>query len=97
MAKYTGKQYYLGAWKYVMLDLLYLIPVVGLIFLIVHSFDTDHENRCHFARSHFAALLLVVIVTLIAGGAFYLVAGQAAFTEKMNEIWNFIIKGPVWG
>jgi len=35
MAKYHGKYHYMGAWKYVLLDILYAIPVIGWIFLLV--------------------------------------------------------------
>jgi len=86
MAKFHGKNYYLGAWSYVFLDILYMIPIIGFIFLLVHSFSDKDENRRHYARSYFARFLLALIIVLIAGGAFYLIAGSEAFVQKMNEI-----------
>lgn len=86
MAKFHGKHYYLGAWSYVLLDILYIIPVIGFIFLLVHSFSDQDENRRHYARSYFARLLLAIIICLIAVGVFYLAAGQEAFVAKINEI-----------
>lgn len=85
MAKYHGKHYYLGAWSYVFLDILYLIPIIGLIFLIVHSFSDKNENRKHYARSYFARFLLILIICLVGIGIFYLVVGSEAFVAQFNE------------
>lgn len=62
MAKYRGKDRYMGAWSYTFLNILYCIPLVGLICLVIHSFDTNNENRMHYARSFFTSLLLVLII-----------------------------------
>lgn len=86
MAKYHGKRHYLGAWKYVLLDILYAIPVIGLIFLLVHAFNHNHENRLHYARSYFVRLLLVVIVCAVVVGALYLTLGAEAFFLQVNEV-----------
>ena len=86
MAKYHGKHYYLGAWNYAFLDILYLIPVIGLIFLLIHSFSDKNENRRHYARSYFARFLLGVLICAVAAGIFYLAAGSEAFRAKWAEI-----------
>ena len=96
MARFRGKQDYMGAWAYVLHDILYMIPVLGLIFLLVHAFGEKNENRRHYARSYFARLLLFILVCVIASGVFYLVAGSDAFSEKVNEIADQI-KGVVTG
>ena len=86
MAKYHGKHYYLGAWNYVFLDILYCIPIIGLIFLFVHSFSNKNENRRHYARSYFTRFLMLVIIALIVTGIFYLSVGSEAFSDKINEL-----------
>ena len=95
MAKYHGKHYYLGAWNYVFLDILYCIPIIGFIFLLVHSFSDKNENRRHYARSYFTRFLMAIIILLIVSGIFYLSAGSEAFTAKLNELsaqWRSLIK-----
>jgi len=86
MAKYHGKYHYMGAWKYVLLDILYAIPVIGWIFLLVHAFSHSNENRLHYARSYFVRLLLVVIIAVILGVTVYLTVGTEAFTQELTEV-----------
>ena len=90
MAKYHGKHYYLGAWNYVFLNILYAIPIVGLIFLLIHSFSEKNENRRHYARSYFAGFLLIFIIVTIVAVAFYLANGQEAFIGKTKEFFQQI-------
>ena len=96
MAKFHGKHYYLGAWSYAFLDQLYLIPIVGLIFLIIHAFNTTNENLRHYARSYFARFVLWLGIAAVLGVIVYLAGGQQAFTEQMNELfrqigsWRFV-------
>ena len=55
----------MSPWKYFWLSVLYSIPVLGFIFLIVHSISSANINRKNFALSHFCILVLVAIVVLI--------------------------------
>ena len=55
----------LSPWKYFWLSILYTIPVIGFIFLIVHSISSANINRKNFALSHFCVLVLVAIIVLI--------------------------------
>ncbi len=55
----------LSPWAYFGYNLLFAIPLVGLICLIVFSFNDDNINRRNYARSFFCALLIVVIFTVI--------------------------------
>ena len=96
MAKYHGKHYYLGAWSYVFLDILYFIPIIGLIFLLVHSFSDKDENRRHYARSYFARLLLILIIGLVGTGIFYLVVGSDAFVARFNELFYQLQHSPAF-
>ena len=76
MAKYnyTGDPRFrpLSAWAYFGYSLLFSIPLVGLILLIVFSFDDDRIVRRNFARSYFCGLILVAVLVglgILTGGA----------------------------
>lgn len=55
----------LTAWAYFGYTILYSIPLIGLIFLIIHALSADNINRRSFARSYFCVIVLVLIFTLI--------------------------------
>ena len=55
----------LSPWAYIGYQLLFSIPVIGIIALIVFAFNNDNINRKNFARSYFCIYLLVVIVFAI--------------------------------
>lgn len=56
----------ISAWGYFGYNILFSIPVVGLILLIVFSFDSSNINRRNYARSFFIIYLLIAIVFLIS-------------------------------
>jgi len=56
----------ISAWGYFGLGILFAIPIVGLVFLIVFSFNNNNINRRNYARSFFCMLLLVAILAVIA-------------------------------
>ena len=56
----------LGAWTYFGYQLLFAVPLVGLIFLIVFSFDNSNINRRNFARSYWCSYILAAIFIIIA-------------------------------
>ena len=88
MQSYKGhkRAHYMGAWSYVGLNILYCIPLVGFVFLLVHAFSTSHENRCHYARSFFAAWLLALIITGVLIGLYFLLVDEASFNSLFKEI-----------
>ena len=55
----------MSPWAYFGLQILYSIPLVGFIFLIIHSISRGNINRRNFARSYFCILIIVLIVFLI--------------------------------
>ncbi len=95
MAKYKGQRaHYMGAWSYFFLNILYAIPVIGLIFLIVHACMPSHENRCHYARSFFCGLLVLLIFVAICA-AIMLIAGNdvsSKFEELGDELKELLDK-----
>lgn len=64
----TGKYKPIGAWKYVGYNILFSIPLIGLIFLIVFACSSENINRRNYARSVFCAILLVVIIFAVVYG-----------------------------
>lgn len=51
----------MSAWAYFGLTLLYSVPVVGLIFLIIFTFNKGNLNRRSFTRSYWIWLLIAAI------------------------------------
>ena len=88
MGKFRGKHYYLGAWNYVLLDILYFIPVIGWLCLLAHAFSDKNENRKHYARSYFVRFLMILIISAAAAGVCYLVLGQDKFVSEVTRIYE---------
>ena len=58
----------IGAWGYVLYELLFAIPLVGFIFLLVFSLGgTKNENLKNFARSFLCWMLIGLIISIIVG------------------------------
>ena len=51
--------------EYFGLQILYSLPLIGFIFLIVHSVSSTNINRRNFARSYWCVYVLVAIVLLV--------------------------------
>ena len=49
---------------YIGYELLYAIPIIGLIFMLAHSASIKNYNRRNFARSHLIMLLLIILVVV---------------------------------
>lgn len=96
MAKYRGTNHYIGAWHYVLLDILYAIPLIGFIALLVHSFSQNNENRRHYARSYFAKFLLAIIIFIILFVVLYLTVGETELNRILNDFpraWEEFVQG----
>ena len=63
----------ISMWGYFGYEILFSIPIVGVILLLVFSFGgTKNVNLRNFARSYFCFLIVVVIfaiILVIIGGA----------------------------
>ena len=55
----------LGPWAYFGLQLLFAVPVVGLVFLIIFSFNSGNLNRRNFARSYWCGLIVFLVLLII--------------------------------
>ncbi|MBR6513420.1 MAG: hypothetical protein IKT46_01170 [Clostridia bacterium] len=55
----------LGTFSYVLLMLLYSLPLVGFIFLIIHSLDESNINRRNYARATFCWMAIGIAICLI--------------------------------
>ena len=71
----------LSPWVYFGLQILYSIPIVGIIFMIIFSISDGNINRRNFTRSYWIpfviALVLVIIYIILA---FFLFAGVSSFS-----------------
>ena len=56
----------LSAWSYFGLSVLYAIPILGLIFLLIHTFSDKNINRRSFARSFWCWVVLLIFFLLIS-------------------------------
>lgn len=55
----------LSPWTYFGLELLYSIPLIGVLFLIVHAIGASNINKRNFARSYFCLLVIIAILFVL--------------------------------
>ena len=84
MSDYCGSEEYrpLGAWSYFGLSILYTLPIIGLIFLLIHTFSGKNINRRSFARSRWCRLLVIILFFLIIYG----IAVPAGWTTGLSTV-----------
>ena len=76
----------LSAWSYFGLAFLYAIPILGLIFLLIHTFSEKNINRRNFARSFWCWVVLLIFFLLIAVGIAYANGGTPAVQGLLDGI-----------
>ena len=85
---YTDPRYKpLSPWAYVGYNLLFSLPIAGLVLLIVFSISDSNLNRRSYARSHWCALLIVAIIALVIAiiyVIFFVVLGVGLGALDMN-------------
>jgi VIT1/CCC1 family predicted Fe2+/Mn2+ transporter len=69
----------LSPWAYFGYNILFAIPVIGLICLFVFAFSNANINRRNYARSFFCVYAILIIVCVVFGMA----GGFAWFISKM--------------
>ena len=83
MDYYDGPEEYrpISMWGYFGYQILFGIPIVGLICLIVFSVSAKNRNLKNFARSYFCVLILAIILflLLLASGALAAIIGALSF------------------
>ena len=52
----------MSPWHYFGLNILYAIPILGLIFLICHAIGSHNINKRNYARSFFCILVVVLVI-----------------------------------
>lgn len=55
----------LSPWAYFGYQILFSLPIIGLILLLIFAFNNDNINRKNFARSYFCTYLLALIIVVI--------------------------------
>lgn len=55
----------ISMWGYFGYEILFSIPIVGLILLIVFSITAKNKNLKNFARSYFCFLIVLIVVLLV--------------------------------
>lgn len=63
----------LSPWSYVGYNFLFVIPIIGLIFLFVFAFSNENINRRNYARSFFCAWLIGVILVILVFLAIFVI------------------------
>ncbi len=73
----------LSAWAYFGYNLLFAIPLIGLICLIVFSLSNENINRRNYARSFWCIFVILFAIGLIFG-VLALISGGAIFYDIEN-------------
>ena len=71
----------LSPFEYFGYNLLFLVPVIGLAFLVIFSFNDKNLNRRNYARSFFCGYILFFAVS-----AFIYVFNLLVFKINITEI-----------
>lgn len=72
---------------YIGYQLLFSLPIVGLIFLIIFAVGgTNNINVKNFARSYFVIYLIAIILIFIL--VFFFGINSSNTTNELNNYWN---------
>ena len=84
---YEGSRRYapLGAWTYFGLSVLYAIPIIGIIFLLIHTFSSSNINRRSFARSYWCRLLLIILILALLYALAFATGRSEEFKEAITQ------------
>ncbi|MBR3318795.1 MAG: hypothetical protein IKG21_13350 [Atopobiaceae bacterium] len=69
----------IGAWGYIGYNILFGLPIVGLILIVVFSFSNTNINRRNYARSYLIGVVFLLILTIVL-----------AVTGRLGEIMSSI-------
>lgn len=72
----------LSPWAYFGYQILFALPIIGIILLIFYSLSDSNINRRNFARSYFCVYVLAIVIVIIS------VVFFGGFFDKILEIFN---------
>lgn len=75
----------LSPWGYFFRQIIYSIPVIGLIVLLIHAFGASNINAKNFARSFFCIYVVIIVLAVIM---FAFGLGADMLDAIMNSIQN---------
>ena len=81
----------LSPWAYFWLSVLYCIPVIGWIFLIIHSASNKNLNRKKFAISIWIKVIICLVICAIIA-ALYLIFRENVYIKTIEEMIKGIIE-----
>ncbi len=55
----------ISMWGYFGYQLLFSIPIVGLVLLIIFSFTATNVNLKNFARSYFCFMIVMIVLAIV--------------------------------
>lgn len=64
--RYSEEYRPLSAWSYVLLSILYSIPVIGWLFLIIFTFNKRNINRRNYTRSYWYRIIPFIAIFIYA-------------------------------
>lgn len=57
----------IGAWGYIGYNILFSLPIVGIILLIVFACSNENINRRNYARSFLLVMLIAIVLAIVFG------------------------------
>ncbi len=87
----AARQKLVKPFGYFGLNLLYAIPVIGLIFLIVHSFGKKNLNRRYFALYHWIGVAICLLLAGV-GVILYFAFKQSLFVKNLENVIQIIVE-----
>jgi len=77
----------IGAWGYLGYNILFAIPLIGIICLIVFALSGNNVPRRSFARSYFCVVFLIlIVVAVVIGMGIFAAGGFDGFIEMIKGV-----------
>ena len=61
------------------------IPIIGIIFLLIHTFSSSNINRRSFARSYWCRLLLIILILALLYALAFATGRSEEFKEAITQ------------
>lgn len=79
----------LSPWGYIGLSILYCIPIVGFVFLMIHTFSRGNLNRRSYARSYWCAALIGLIIGVIFAAIILIAAASGVAVSEIASSYYY--------